>query len=73
MITDVGIALLTTDQRLYRVFTQFPYLVSSTSGNVEFNYSFPSGVPLGTIGMSVMDLFLIATITEPTHILMGQA
>jgi hypothetical protein len=47
MVTEVGIALLTVDQRLYRGFAQFPYIASNTSGNVEFNYSFSSSVPLG--------------------------
>jgi len=47
MVPDVGTALLTTDQRLYRGFAQFPYMPSGTSGDVEFNYYFPSGVPLG--------------------------
>ena len=46
-VSEVGIALLTADQRLYRGFAQFPYMPSGSSGNVEFNYNFPSDVPLG--------------------------
>jgi hypothetical protein len=47
MIVDIGIALLSADQRLYRGFAQFPYIQSGSSGRVEFNYNFPAGIPLG--------------------------
>ena len=47
MIEDIGIALLSVDQRLYRGFAQFPYVSSGSSSTVEFNYNFPAGIPLG--------------------------
>ena len=47
MVPDISTALLTADQRLYRGFAQFPYLSSDSTGTVEFNYNFPSDIPLG--------------------------
>jgi hypothetical protein len=47
MVSDVGTALLSVDQRLYRAFKRFPYIFPNSSGVVEFNYNFPTGIPLG--------------------------
>jgi hypothetical protein len=47
MVPDIGMALFTTDQRLYRTFAQFPYISSGSTGVVEFDYNFPTGIPLG--------------------------
>jgi hypothetical protein len=47
IVPDIGTALLTVDQRLYRGFAQFPYISSGSTSRVEFNYNFPSGIPLG--------------------------
>jgi hypothetical protein len=47
MIVDIDTALLSADQRLYRGFKQFPYIASDSSSTVEFNYKFPTDLPLG--------------------------
>ena len=47
MIVDIDTALLSVDPRLYRGFAQFPYISSASSGTVEFNYNFPTDIPLG--------------------------
>ena len=48
MIPDVGTALLSVDARLPTMYAQFPYISpGSSDGLVEFNYRFPSGIPLG--------------------------
>jgi hypothetical protein len=48
MIADVGTALLSVDERLPKIYAQFPYIsAGSSDGLVEFNYRFPSGIPLG--------------------------
>jgi hypothetical protein len=47
IIPDVSTALLSIDQRLYRGFAQIPYLSSGSTDSVQFNYNFPSGIPLG--------------------------
>lgn len=48
MIPDVGTALLSVDERLPRMYAQFPYIsAGSSDGLVEFNYRFPTGTPTG--------------------------
>ena len=47
MIVDIDTALLSADQRLYRGFKQFPLIASNSSSTVEFNYKFPTDLPLG--------------------------
>lgn len=48
MVPDVGTALLIVDERLFRMFARFPYMSPGSNGTVQFSYTFPSGIPLGT-------------------------
>jgi hypothetical protein len=48
MVPDVGTALLTVDERLFRGFARFPYMSPGSNGTVLFNYTFPRFIPLGT-------------------------
>jgi hypothetical protein len=48
MVPDVGTALVTVDERLFRMFARFPYMSPGSNGTVQFSYTFPSGIPLGT-------------------------
>jgi hypothetical protein len=47
MVQDVGTALHSIDERLYRGFAEFPSVSSGSTTSVQFNYRFPSGTPLG--------------------------
>jgi hypothetical protein len=48
MIQDPAQALLSVDQRLYQGYELFPSIFPDDRSEVEFNYSFPKGIPLGT-------------------------
>jgi hypothetical protein len=48
MVPDVGTALLTVDERLFRAFARFPYMSPGSNGTVQFSYKFPIWIPLGT-------------------------
>jgi len=47
MVQDVGTALLSIDERLYRGFANFPGVSSDSTTSVQFSYRFPRDIPLG--------------------------
>jgi hypothetical protein len=56
MIPSVDTALLSVDERLFRMFAKFPNMSPSSNGSVQFKYSFPSG---STLGMYMGNAFLL--------------
>lgn len=46
-ISDIGLALISADPELNRMFAQIDQLNSGTTGTFSFNVRFPTGTPLG--------------------------
>lgn len=47
LIPDIGTALLSAENRLNRMFAEFPGFNPDSTEYVQFNYKFPSGTPPG--------------------------
>ncbi len=47
MVQDVGMALLSVDETLYRGFVEFPPVSSGSYTYITLNYTFPNSVPVG--------------------------
>ena len=46
-ISDVGLALISADPELNRMFAEFGSMPSGAAASVSFNFRFPAGTPLG--------------------------